>query len=1771
MKGPDCYLLVNTAMKYFDAEDTCQLSYGAELVVIRDEVEAREVGQMVHDLRPQWSPLYWISNRPGRQKDFPADRGEHVPSTPYRARRQVGPKGPPEIPPMTTVPPTTGPPTTVPPTTPPRPLSCTSKPTASFLGTSSECAGIWDAGEPQVIQPHPPHYVAATAPDGRWRVKSPDTRLPFVCRTDACVPGTFRCRNGKLCLSKRWQCDGIYDCEDQSDESECDDRCTYYIKQASGSVDGSRRHSPTNTCTWVIEGPPGQPLYVNLTSVKTEAGVECVEVWSGTPSLLTSKLQARLTGSLTNTTVVYGYNNFLIIRMVANFTDGRAGFIASWEPDDELSHRERLIVAGDSWAEVTSPHYHRRPLPRAYVRHYTVSTDLGSVITLEVLENDLREDVEYDREQLSNINGEDAFPAIYVSMSNSFSFYLVSNGCNGPEKFRARVRKGCTANFTRANGFLLPPNFREQQYYPASLTCDYIISAPPDATRGFQISLPVSRLADEKDHVKVFDGADSQARELLSANGSYGGVTGVRSTSTVFSVLFTSSLVNSKGFFKLTFHLDYTGNSDQLIKDTCRDNPCQNGGACLLQQVGHTCQCAEGYSGERCTIGASPCEGARCPSDAQCIVKDNEAICQCGLGKMKSGSVCIETPHDFDIYFARPGAAIRSYQPFQLNNTALSVMFWVAPLRDSQHPVIQVRLSDGTVVLALDKDNVTFGSETPVPMQDDTGNKQYELKHWNKVTVTWKSDGEYHIFVHGNDLHGGQTRAAFPPLQESIFLYIGSGFTGYISQLNLWETALTYSESLAMYESALSPMESHLVVRWGAFRLFENPWAQSVSPSNVHVTEMICEAGLTGNNCSINSSEKEPPRLRCTVDLRITLPELNNAIKRLASPPDVKHNYNLDLQFEVYRVVLTKTDVRNNTAFCRFNAYNFREESLSCQNTRGLNSSLLAPCGTVGQKVQCPNKGLAPLSPRIVTCGQLGSYNLDQPHQLPPAIVCGAVGPQKFRVKVALKYQLNTPCDENAVKDITEHLQFRISTVLWNTSSDLCPNKKCESPPDISSRCEPPPSRNVSVTINFPTLPSTVQLKETGANVTAKELLQIATLEEIYFDIPNVFNAQLQRNSVEIEAEPSCDAGFGLFGDKCVECARGSFVNQTTTKCQLCPIESYTSGDRLTQCSPCPEGQTTLQLGATSCRPSCSAGHYIDANENCQKCAVSFYQDEPDQISCKPCPAGKQTETTGATAVTQCHVRCPGGQEATGDSCTLCRPGSYRSNWAGLWDPCTPCPVPYTTTGSGSASLRQCNIRNCSAGEFIDGDKCSLCPLGQFQDAPGQNSCKPCPPNTNTSRGGTTNVSDCTRYCPVGYSQNQSPNHTCQLCPADLFKPTAGPGHCVQCTGNSTSDTTRASCNVLFCDRGFEYDAKDDACVPCEVGNYKRTRGNNVTCTACPTNTTTTRPASTSDSDCSKANCAVGFYSPAGYPPCLACAVGHYKNSTGNANCTACSQGYTTAGMASTAHTQCSVVVCPKGQYVTSNTTCVLCPHGQYQASPGAQTCDTCGDGNTTLSSGSTSQHDCIPICGQGQYLDTGRKLCEDCALGSYNPQAGNMTTAVTACHNCTDGFTTLSAGSANASQCNIGKCDEPNAGAIHCSGHGVCVFDATAADGVSCDCDENHSGVNCQARKGFANNRVEVVGAVVGGVAAFLLFLLPLVAIIAFLKRKREKGSSLGESRSHMDSGPGGSQSYSHPLYGTGGGPRVGRPDYSHFNPTMDRDTLDKDYTPPARYTGWV
>ena len=57
--------------------------------------------------------------------------------------------------------------------------------------------------------------------------------------------------------------------------------------------------------------------------------MDYVEVWSGGPSLKKSRLQERLTGSLADK-LVYGYNNFLIVRLIADLSIQRTGFVATW-------------------------------------------------------------------------------------------------------------------------------------------------------------------------------------------------------------------------------------------------------------------------------------------------------------------------------------------------------------------------------------------------------------------------------------------------------------------------------------------------------------------------------------------------------------------------------------------------------------------------------------------------------------------------------------------------------------------------------------------------------------------------------------------------------------------------------------------------------------------------------------------------------------------------------------------------------------------------------------------------------------------------------------------------------------------------------------------------------------------------------------------------------------------------------------------------------------------------------------------------------------------------------------------------------------------------------------------------------------------------------------------------------------------------------------------------------------------------------------------------
>ena len=71
------------------------------------------------------------------------------------------------------------------------------------------------------------------------------------------------------------------------------------------------------------------------------------------------------------------------------------------------------------------------------------------------------------------------------------------------QPFSVHFCAGCAVDMTRANGFVRAPLFENNTVYPPSVTCTYVIRAPQDAQRTFQLFFNESQLADAADYVKV--------------------------------------------------------------------------------------------------------------------------------------------------------------------------------------------------------------------------------------------------------------------------------------------------------------------------------------------------------------------------------------------------------------------------------------------------------------------------------------------------------------------------------------------------------------------------------------------------------------------------------------------------------------------------------------------------------------------------------------------------------------------------------------------------------------------------------------------------------------------------------------------------------------------------------------------------------------------------------------------------------------------------------------------------------------------------------------------------------------------------------------------------------------------------------------------------------------------------------------------------------------------------------------------------------------------
>ncbi|KAF8796737.1 Fibropellin-1 like protein [Argiope bruennichi] len=149
----------------------------------------------------------------------------------------------------------------------------------------------------------------------------------------------------------------------------------------------------------------------------------------------------------------------------------------------------------------------------------------------------------------------------------------------------------------------------------------------------------------------------------------------------------------------------------------------------------------------------------------------------------------------------------------------------------------------------------------------------------------------------------------------------------------------------------------------------------------------------------------------------------------------------------------------------------------------------------------------------------------------------------------------------------------------------------------------------------------------------------------------------------KLECREECLSGYELDeGGDCVPCRRGFFRSRGMPACQQCPT-----------------GKTTPDVAATSEQEcllvECAIGtYYENATNQCTLCPVGFFQNEMGSLACKPCPAiaGRQgtTQSRGARSDDECkgkericqaNAQCVYREEIDNYDCE-CRPAYVKNN-----------------------------------------------------------------------------------------------------------------------------------------------------------------------------------------------------------------------------------------------------------------------------------------------------------------------------------------------------------------------------------------------------------------------------------------------------------------------------------------------------------------------------
>ncbi|XP_060076673.1 cubilin-like [Ylistrum balloti] len=419
--------------------------------------------------------------------------------------------------------------------------------------------GFW---EPQ--QPEGNAKCVAGMVNGNWKLEPCQQMLPFICKTTAYPQGSFKCSKGPA-ISSMHQCDGCKDCEDGSDELQCDraPQCNWYSTRQSGTQMISYQRS--KTCLYTLKVDIGQRIMLTLSSlIPVELRADSLKVFSGGNTLSESYEIGSVTGFLSQGQRFISGNNYIIVRITTDSSVEGQPITMSWTnavPD--VFNSARMLSAPSYFVTLQSPFYGEMlPADLAMAWDITALTE-GQVITVmfDMVDLESRSSLElYDGGNMYDavLSGIRSIPdpAMYISYSRTIRIKLSTYAAyqSSSNGFSIRYMEGCQNTITPANyGTILTPGFKTG-YYPRGVSCSWTILAP--ASKKLTLRKESFNIVANVDYMKVYNNTNTPVHTGSGYTGDINSPLVITSDTGYIKVEFISDKVRTGNGFKLTYSID---------------------------------------------------------------------------------------------------------------------------------------------------------------------------------------------------------------------------------------------------------------------------------------------------------------------------------------------------------------------------------------------------------------------------------------------------------------------------------------------------------------------------------------------------------------------------------------------------------------------------------------------------------------------------------------------------------------------------------------------------------------------------------------------------------------------------------------------------------------------------------------------------------------------------------------------------------------------------------------------------------------------------------------------------------------------------------------------------------------------------------------------------------------------------------------------------------------------------------------------------------------